>query len=82
MKTTALAATLALVVGLPIMASAAETVAPANAALMTAGQEITLQPGDAILPAAQPSRPRHIGPYVVRHGLLPNGLMPNPFTYG
>ena len=36
-----------------------------------------------VLSAPQPSRPvKFIGPYPLHNGLLPNGLMPNPPTYG
>ena len=81
MNTKVLAATLALLAGGPLVtsASAGEPTRAGDVALACPG---TTLPSGICLPAGQSARPRFIGPYEVRHGLLPNGLTPNPFTYG
>jgi hypothetical protein len=81
MKTTILVATLALLAGAPLAASASTNVPGANSTAVTDGQVTRLQRGDS--PAGEQSaQPQLIGPYEVHHGLLPNGIQPNPFTYG
>ena len=81
MKTTVFAAALALVIGAPLVASATEGVPAATRTVMTS-QEASPQQGGNIPTVGQPVRPRFVGPYQLHHGLLPNGLAPNPFTYG
>jgi len=82
MKTTVVAATLALLVGAPLVASASETVPSTNSATLFACYGTMQQPGGCVPAMGQAVRPRFIGPFEVHHGLLPNGLRPNPFTYG
>ena len=81
MKTTVFAATLALLVGGPLAASAAESAVWTNSAATFVCQGTT-QSLSCMPAAGQPLRPRFIGPFELHHGLLPNGLTPNPFTYG
>jgi hypothetical protein len=78
MKTTVIAATLAMLVGGPLVASASET----NSAVVTAYSATTRQPGDHTRAQKPPVRSQFVGPSELHHGLLPNGLMPNPFNYG
>ena len=82
MKTTVLAATLALLVGAPLVASATERVPASTRATVFICRGTTQYLSGCVPAAGQSARPRFIGPYEVRHGLLPNGLTPNPFTYG
>lgn len=82
MKTTILAATLALLVGAPLVASASETVPSTNGTPLFVCYQ-TAQPPVGCVPAVgQAVRRRLIGPFELHHGLLPNGLAPNPLTYG
>ena len=78
MKTTLLATTLAMVAVAPLVALAAQSAPPAVAD----GRGTTLQRDDRRPAIGMSLQPQLIGPYEVRHGLLPNGLTPNPFTYG
>jgi hypothetical protein len=82
MKTIALAATLTLLTGVPLVASASDSGRSTDSAAVSACHETRPQPGGCIRTADQPVRPWFIGPYEVRHGVLPNGLRPNPFNYG
>jgi hypothetical protein len=82
MKATLLAATLGLLVGAPLMASASERAPVTNSAVTLACHETTQQLYACMPAARQSARPRFVGPYELHHGLLPNGLAPNPFNYG
>jgi hypothetical protein len=82
MKTTIIAATLAMLVGAPLVASAADSVPETNTAVVAA-YRIKTQPPAGHMRAQEPSvPPQFIGPFELHNGLLPNGLMPNPFNYG
>ena len=82
MKTTVLVAALAMAATLPLFASTAQATPVADEAAVTAARQTMPQRDDSRPALEMLVRPRFIGPYEVRHGLLPNGLMPNPFTYG
>jgi hypothetical protein len=82
MKITVVATTLAMLVGAPLVASAADGVARTNSAVVTACRPTTQQPCGYMRASETPARPQFVGPFELHHGLLPNGLMPNPFNYG
>jgi hypothetical protein len=83
MKTTVIAATLAMLVGGQAVAYAAPSVPATNntaaATEHTNTQLAARHTQDAREASAQP---QFVGPFEVRNGLLPNGLAPNPFNYG
>ena len=82
MKTTLVAATLALLAGVPLAASASEAIPSTSGTTLFVCYQ-TAQPPVGCVPAAgEAVRRRFIGPFELHHGLLPNGLTPNPFTYG
>ena len=82
MNTKLIAAAFGLLAGTPFAAHAADAAAGTNTAAVSTCHDERPQLGNCIRSAGQLTPPRFIGPYEVRHGLLPNGLMPNPFTYG
>lgn len=82
MKTTLLATALAMVTVAPLVALAAQSAPASDRPSVTDGRGTTLQRDDSGPAIGMSLQPRLIGPYEVRHGLLPNGLTPNPFTYG
>ena len=80
MKTTLLAATLALIVGAPLVASAADVAQSRfRAAAYQERAGATQRPSSSTPSVVEP---QFIGPFELHNGLLPNGLRPNPFTYG
>jgi len=82
MKTTLLGATVALLVGAPLVALASETVPGTDSATVFVCHGTTQYLSGCVPEARQSVQPRFVGPYEVRHGLLPNGLRPNSFNYG
>jgi hypothetical protein len=82
MRITVIAATLAMLVSAPLVASAADGVSGTNTAVVTARRPTTQQPVGYTRPPEWPIRPQFVGPFELHHGLLPNGLMPVPFNYG
>ena len=83
MKTTILAATLAMLISGPVFASERGSVPAATSAAVKVEHVKTTQPPSDHKPALQASvPPQYVGPFEVHDGLLPNGLAPNPFNYG
>jgi hypothetical protein len=97
MKVTIVAATLALVVAAPLVASAAESAQPdrwyhrvddgatrpaTNNGASAFACQGTMHYLSCVPAVSQSASPRFVGPYQLRNGMLPNGLEPNPFTYG
>ena len=88
MKTTVIAATLALLLGTPLAASASEIVPSTSSAAMLScdgmlvGRDAGQFSNGCGTKAKQPAPPRFVGPFELHNGLLPNGLTPTPFNYG
>ena len=85
MKMVLLAATLAMLTAAPLAAYAdaaqsnKSTLSRADASDSYFVAPLVQRPS---LVPAPPHAPRFIGPYELHDGLLPNGLTPNPPTYG
>ena len=86
MKMVLLAATLAMLTAAPLAAYADKGAAQLNKSTLSradASDSYFVAPlvQTSLVPAL-PHVPRFIGPYELHDGLLPNGLTPNPPTYG
>jgi hypothetical protein len=83
MKTTILAATLAMLISGPVFAAEPGSVSAATSAAVNVEHVKTAQPPSSHKAALEASAPQqYVGPFEVHDGLLPNGLAPNPFNYG